>query len=313
MENTSYIIDKDPPVPWYSLLFLILIFIAGLFIGQFLGLLISYFLTDLGVHELATLVTPPLTSEKRIPLLIIQGLGTLGGFVAGGIIYLNLIEKFRVKRLLTIKNLGPYTILIALVLTVSFMFVNTYFIEWNANVNFPDFLKGFELWARQKEEELRRVTEFLTVFESEWEFLLGFVVIAILPAIGEELIFRGIIQNKLHIYFKNVHLAIWISAILFSGFHIQFFGFVPRLLLGGLFGYIYYWSRNLWYPIIGHFINNGLTLIMLYLYQIDKTNINIEEEESYPITVILVFAIITIYMLISFRRRVLQMPKDNYD
>jgi len=190
--------------------------------------------------------------------------------------------------------------------------VNTYFIEWNANMDFPDFLGKFESWAREKEEELRRVTEFLTVFESHWEFLLGFIVIAILPAVGEELIFRGIIQNKLHIYFKNIHLAIWISAILFSGFHVQFYGFVPRLLLGGLFGYIYYWSRNLWYPIIGHFINNGFTLIMIYLYQIDKTKINIEQEDAYPTTVILVFAMITTYMLISFRRKVIQRPKEDY-
>ncbi|MBS0001248.1 MAG: CPBP family intramembrane metalloprotease [Cyclobacteriaceae bacterium] len=312
MKKTAYIFQDDPPVPWYSLFFLILIFGAGLFIGQFLGLLFSFFNTDLRIDELVSLISPPLTSEKRLPLLLIQGFGTLGGFIAGGIIYLQWIERYPPVNLFSARNLSFYTLLITLVMVISFMFVNTFFIDWNADVSFPDFMREFESWAMEKEEELKRVTEFLTDFSSFGQFLLGFLVIAILPAIGEELIFRGILQNKLHVYLKNIHLAVWISAILFSGFHIQFYGFVPRLMLGGLFGYMYAWSRNLWYPIIGHFINNGFTLIMLYLYQTGSINVNIEEEEVYPLSVIAIFAIIFAYMMISFRRKVKEEPVENY-
>jgi membrane protease YdiL (CAAX protease family) len=303
MKKRDYIFQVDPPVPWYSLIFLVLIFGAGLFIGQFLGLLLSFLIQGMSFNELASLLSPPLTPDKRLPLLLIQGFGTLGGFMIGGIIYLNLIEKFATRDLFTSRNLSIYSLLIAGVMVISFMFVNTIFIEWNANISFPGFLEKFESWAMEKEEELKRVTEFLTDFDSLEQFVLGFIVIAILPALGEELIFRGIIQNKLHAYLKNIHMAIWISAILFSGFHIQFYGFVPRLLLGGLFGYMYAWSKNLWYPIIGHFINNGFTLVMIYLYQTGSININIEEEESYPLSVIIVFSIICIYMIISFRRK----------
>jgi hypothetical protein len=240
---------------------------------------------------------------------LIQGFGTLGGFIIGGTVYLNLVERFSPQRLFSARNLTVYSVLIATALVISFRCVNTVFNAWNANINFADFLKSFESWARDKEEELKRVTEFLTEFDNPGQFLLGFLVIAILPAAGEELIFRGIIQNKLHAYLKNIHLAIWISAILFSGFHIQFFGFVPRLLLGGLFGYMYAWSKNLWFPIMGHFINNGFTLIMIYLYQVGSISINIEEEEKYPASVIIIFAVICIYMMISFRRKV----KNNVD
>jgi membrane protease YdiL (CAAX protease family) len=312
MKKTDYILDFDPPVPWYSLFFLILIFGACLFIGQFLGLLISFLTTNLGIDELINLLSPPLTDDKRMSLLLIQGSGALGGFILGGMIYLKWIEKISLARLFSTGNVNVYNLLIAVVMVVSFMFVNTLFIEWNANVTFPDFLKWFETWAMEKEEELKRITEFLTQFGSFEQFLLGFVVIAILPAIGEELIFRGIIQNKLHIYFKNIHVAIWVSAILFSGFHIQFYGFIPRLLLGGLFGYMYAWSRNLWYPIIAHFINNGFTLVMIYLYQIGSINVNIEEEEAYPFSIIAVFAMICIYMMISFRKKVRAHPVENY-
>ncbi len=312
MNKTDYILDFDPPLPWYSLFFLILIFGACLFIGQFLGLFISFLTTNLGIDELINLLSPPLTNDKRMSLLLIQGSGALGGFIIGGMIYLKWIEKISLARLFSTGNVNVYNLLIAVVMVVSFMFVNTLFIEWNANVTFPDFLKWFETWAMEKEEELKRITEFLTQFDSFEQFLLGFVVIAILPAIGEELIFRGIIQNKLHIYLKNIHVAIWISAILFSGFHIQFYGFIPRLLLGGLFGYMYAWSRNLWYPIIAHFINNGFTLVMIYLYQIGSINVNIEEEEAYPFSIIAVFAMICIYMMISFRKKVRAHPVENY-
>jgi hypothetical protein len=312
MKKTALLFHDDPPVPWYSLLFLVLIFAAGLFIGQFLGLLVSFLVTDLRMDELVTLVSPPLSSDKRLPLLLIQGFGTLGGFIAGGVIYLRWIEKYPPAGLFTSRGLNPYTLMVTLVMVVSFMFVNTMFIDWNANVNFPDFMRGFESWAMEKEEELKRVTEFLTDFSSFGQFLIGFVVIAILPAFGEELIFRGIIQNKFHVYLKNIHLAVWAAALLFSGFHIQFYGFVPRLLLGGLFGYMYVWSGNLWFPIIGHFINNGFTITMLYLYQTGSIQINIEEEEAYPFSVIAIFALIFVYMMLSFRRKVKEKPVENY-
>ncbi len=312
MKKTDYIFSIDPPVPWYSLFFLVLIFGACLFIGQFLGLLISFLISDMDLNGLLNLVSPPLTEDKRLSLLLIQGSGALGGFIIGGMIYLRWIERISPSKLFSTGNLNVYNLLISVVMVVSFMFVNTFFIEWNANLSFPEFMKGFESWALDKEEELKRITEFLTTFDSFGQFLWGFLVIAILPAIGEELIFRGIIQNKLHVYLKNIHAAIWISAILFSGFHIQFYGFVPRLLLGGLFGYMYAWSRNLWYPIIGHFINNGFTLLMIYLYQAGSININIEEEEAYPFSVIAVFAMICIYMMISFRKKVQSFSMENY-
>ncbi len=303
--NTKYIFDNGSGMHWFfSVIFLVLFLVGGLFVGQFFGLVLSFAFTDMTLNDLMGLVSPPLTRDKWLPIMLIQGMGALGGFVVGGILHLNLVERFPLSKLFTGRNTGIASLIIAAVLVISFMFVNTVFIEWNAGLSFPDFMKGFEEWAKTKEEELMRITEFLTVFDSGWQFLIGFMVIAVLPAFGEELIFRGILQNKLHAYFKNAHLAIWISAILFSGFHIQFYGFIPRLLLGGLFGYMYYWSRNLWYPIIGHFINNGLTLIMIYLYQAGYINVDIETEESYPISIIIIFALITFYMLFSFKRKV---------
>lgn len=289
-----------PPKPWYSIIILVLMFFAGMFIGQFIGLFISLLTTDLSLADVPELLSMPLTEEKKAAILMLQGLGAIGGFIIAGLIYLVIVERVQLSALFSLKKINYWAIILTIVIVISFMFVNTVFIEWNMNFTFPGFLRGFEEWASEKEEELKLVTDFLTEFNSLGQFIIVFIVVAVIPGIGEELIFRGILQNKFHLLFKNIHVAIIVTAILFSGFHMQFFGFVPRLFLGILFGYIYYWSGNLWYPIIGHFINNGFTLILIYLYQAGHIGIDIEVEDVYPLNIILIFSVITIYMLFSF-------------
>jgi len=291
---------SEPPKPWYSIIILVMMFFAGMFIGQFLGLFISIFTTDLSLSEVPELLSMPLTEEKKAAILMLQGLGAIGGFIIAGLIYLVIVERIQLSTLFNLKQINVWAIILTTIIVISFMFVNTMFIEWNMSFTFPGFMSGFEEWARETEEELRLVTDFLTEFNSLSQFIIVFIVVAVIPGIGEELIFRGILQNKFHLFFKNIHVAIIVTAILFSGFHMQFFGFVPRLFLGILFGYMYYWSGNLWYPILGHFINNGFTLILIYLYQSGHIGIDIEIQEAYPLNIILIFSVITIYMLFSF-------------
>jgi membrane protease YdiL (CAAX protease family) len=140
-------------------------------------------------------------------------------------------------------------------------------------------MDSFEQWAKLQEDKLKDLTIFLTEFRSFEQFLLGFIVIGILPGIGEELLFRGILQNKLKQLLGNAHIAIWLAAIIFSAFHLQFYGFVPRMLLGALFGYLYQWSGNLIYAMVAHFVNNGFTVIMMYLYQQNRIALDIDKQE----------------------------------
>jgi uncharacterized protein len=102
-------------------------------------------------------------------------------------------------------------------------------------------------------------------------------MIAILPAIGEELMFRGVIQRIFTNWTKNYHWGIWISAFLFSAMHMQFYGFLPRMLLGGMFGYLLVWSGTMWVPILAHFVNNTMGVLGYYL--IDKGTITKDIEE----------------------------------
>jgi membrane protease YdiL (CAAX protease family) len=89
-------------------------------------------------------------------------------------------------------------------------------------------------------------------------------VLAVIPAISEEMIFRGVLQQIVCRIFRSGHAGIWITAIFFSAIHLQFFGFIPRLILGLSFGYLFFWSRNLWLPVIAHFINNSVPVLMSY-------------------------------------------------
>jgi uncharacterized protein len=99
---------------------------------------------------------------------------------------------------------------------------------------------------------------------------------------------------------KNIHVSIWFAAILFSAIHFQFFGFVPRMLLGALFGYIYYWSGNLTLAILAHFVNNGVSVLALYLHQQGAFDFDMESPEAAPVQVVMFAAVVTAGLLYYF-------------
>jgi len=179
---------------------------------------------------------------------------------------------------------------------------NSVFIEWNANFNFPDFLKEFGDWARARETQAEELTKFFTTFHSIGDFLFGFFVIALLPAIGEELVFRGMLQPELFRYSGNHHVAIWVSAFIFSAFHMQFFGFVPRLFLGALFGYLYLWSGNFLIPMIAHFVNNGFLVLIMYLHQKGIITTDLDSPEAAPWPLVVSFTLVFIALLVYFKK-----------
>src|SRR5690606_1514724 len=108
------------------------------------------------------------------------------------------------------------------------------------------------------------------------ELILGILVIGVLAGIGEEYLFRGILQPKLQIYTGNAHAGIWITAIIFSTIHFQFYGFLPRMMLGALFGYLYLYSGSLVYPILAHILDNTFTVVAVYLNKLGVVEFDIE-------------------------------------
>lgn len=293
----SLVSDRHPIV---SMLLIIILVGAGfLLIGPGIGLAVAslFYEGDL----IAALQSNPDYSIFT-PLMITQGFASLVGLILVPILYVRFIEHKSLQPFLTIQE--PWTVVIPLLIVtgITFQVALTPVIEWNMNVQFPEFLKTFGEWARQREDALLELTKVLTSFQSKQDLALGFLVIAVLPGIGEELVFRGLIQNEFKRGLGNAHVAIWAAAFLFSAIHMQFFGFMPRLLLGALFGYLYHWSGNLIVPMFAHFFHNGFTLIMLYLYKSGSIELDMESNEAAPWPWVLAGAISTFGLLYYFRK-----------
>jgi len=130
------------------------------------------------------------------------------------------------------------------------------------------------------EQKAMQLTEAFLAMNSMGDLLINLFLIAIIPAIGEELLFRGVLQQLFAKWTGKIHLSIFISAFLFSAVHLQFFGFIPRFVLGIILGYMFYWSKNLWLPILAHFTNNALAIIFTYQFIADKIQIDFLNEET---------------------------------
>lgn len=146
----------------------------------------------------------------------------------------------------------------------------------NESLNFPD-LFGIEQWMKESEKSATELTEVMLAMPNIGSLLFVLIMIALLPAIGEELLFRGVLQRVIADHTKSIHMGIWISAIMFSAIHLQFYTFLPRVVLGALFGYMFVWSGNIWYPILGHFVNNAAAVIFAYLGQHNMISKEVED------------------------------------
>ena len=135
----------------------------------------------------------------------------------------------------------------------------------NENLVLPDFLSDFENWMKLAEEQSKIMTEKFLKANNFSDLLFNLFIIAVVPAIGEELFFRGVFQKIFTEWSKNIHISIFITAFLFSAFHLQFYGFIPRMLMGLFFGYLFFWSGTIWLPILAHFVNNA-TITIVYYY-----------------------------------------------
>ncbi|MFZ5973425.1 MAG: CPBP family intramembrane glutamic endopeptidase [Bacteroidota bacterium] len=291
---------------WTNAVLIMLVALLGfLIIGPTIGAFLAYPLYEGTPFSFAEDLTNPLGKpQMKVPLFILQGAATFFGLAAIPAFYY--FKKYRKNPFQLIGSATMLSLLAVAGIVIFFMGFNSMFIEWNAKLNLPDFMAGFESWAREKEDIAMALTQYLTQFDSFGQFVLGFVVIAILPAIGEELVFRGMLQPELHRATGSIHAAIWISAALFSALHMQFFGFVPRMLLGALFGYLYYWSGNLLIPVVAHFVNNGFSVLMIYLNKTDIAGVDLENPETAPWPVVVAFSALAFALLYYFRKTELE-------
>jgi membrane protease YdiL (CAAX protease family) len=158
----------------------------------------------------------------------------------------------------------PIIILLVIVLAMSIIPVTTFTGILNSKMSLPGWFPAIEEKMRTMEDTASKLTKLLITSTGLGSLIGNIFIVAIIPAFGEELLFRGVVQQLLCKIFKSSHLGIWITALIFSTIHFQFFGFIPRLILGLSFGYLFFWTRNLWVPILAHFINNVVPVVIAY-------------------------------------------------
>jgi len=302
MENVLDYNQDMKVSPWLMMLVLTVYTIAGLFGFAVLSQLLMLPFFDFDVQLMQEVFTYPAEHpESRMPLLISQGITSIGAFFVTPYLFLQTFLKVPLENFFSIPRPMVQPLIMTVIITFSFMVVNSVVVEWNQHLELPSFMSWFESQAKSKEVQLQQLTEYLTNFDGLLQFIVGLVVIAMIPAIGEEFLFRGLLQNLFRKGFGNPHAAIWLTAMLFGAFHFQFYGAFPRMLLGVLFGYLYFWSGHLSLAMIGHFINNGFTLVTLYFNSQIDYNITVEPELP-PTSLLLLFSAICIALLIVFRK-----------
>ena len=245
------------------------IFAAFIIMVSFLVLFVVSILAAIpfvGFSEmLESLSGANLTKPSAIALLkYFQVIQSIGMFVLPPFIIAYLYDGNVVKYLKLDKVISLKIFLIGILAVIASGPFVAYLGEINEKLQLPGFLSGVEEWMRTMEESAAAIIERFIQVETVWGLLFNIFMIAVIPAVGEELLFRGVIQKIFTNMTRNYHLGIWISAFLFSALHMQFFGFLPRMFLGAVFGYLLVYSGSIWLPILAHFLNNAVGVLALH-------------------------------------------------
>lgn len=238
---------------------------------------------------------------------IVQSFGSVGTFMLPPLFFSYLSERkwFSYNRM----NKAPGYMLSNIVIMMSVVLIPIVLAlaEWNEGWKLPEALAGLEDWMRRMDEQNQELVNLMMRDPRVSILLINIFVMAVLPAVGEELMFRGTIQPFLQKWTKNPHWAIWITAIIFSAIHFQISVFIPRMLIGVYLGYLCYWSGSLWLPILAHFMHNSMSILTDFVFlrrgfDLDSLKFSDIHGWQYILGVSIVLAMAGVYWL--WRKRI---------
>ena len=297
-------LEKRPllynPSPILQLILFFAIIVISLLISLFLGLLIGlpFFGIEM-VGNLAGGADVGIADNLNI-LKYLQIVNQLGVFVFPALAFAFLVNRNVPEYLSLDRRPKLFPILAGISLIFMVLPFLHFLAEINEMIRLPGFLSGFEQWMKDSEVRATELTEAFINVKTYPGFILNILMIAILPAIGEEFLFRGVLLRIFRDLFRNVHIAIIVSAILFSALHLQFYGFLPRFFLGVALGYIFIWSGSLWLPIIIHFFNNALAVVVIFYLNLSGRNTSIDEIGSSQNYFVIVLSAVLVILLMLF-------------
>ena len=242
------------------LFILMALIIAGLIVSTITSVVVT--LAGSGLTELSILRISQISSQILT-------------FILPPIAYAFLTKENPVVAL-GFNRLKIHWLLLGLCMIYAIMPLNSVFAEWNANIKLPESMSTLEEIMKNLQEKATEIMEKMVNVDNIGGLIINLIMIAGLAAFGEELLFRSIIQTSLIKICRNAHIGIILASIIFSFIHFEFYGFLPRLVLGLLLGYMFYYSKNIWIPMAMHFANNGTIVFLYYLNNKGVTNINID-------------------------------------
>ncbi|MFC2113942.1 lysostaphin resistance A-like protein, partial [Bacteroidota bacterium] len=283
--------------PVFSQVFIVILAtIVGLLVASLTGSFLAAWIYHLNPGD----INPKNVNPEIVPALkFLQVYAVLFTFLPPAY----MLSHYMKRSFLHLYDLKKWPLLHSLVLaTVIFIAVvpfNEWLISFNEAMKLPESLKSLEQMMRDSEDLLAKQIEAFLVMNNIGDLLLNLLIVALLPGVLEELFFRGIIQGILHRWLKNGHVAVIVTALFFSAIHFQFYGFLPRVVLGLILGYLYLYTKNLWVAIYFHILNNLVSVVASYLIQhnlIDQQNFEHMNNSNYVI--IISFAITAALLLL---------------
>jgi membrane protease YdiL (CAAX protease family) len=291
-----------------KILSLVLIILVSFLFTFLLGLVIAIPFYGTDVLTQLSKVSDFLNPESLSLLKYFQIVNQIGLFIIPSFIFAFFVNrniskylKLNTKPLSFSMIAGVCLILLALPL-VGFL------AEINEMMSLPDSLAGIENWMRESEDQAMKLTTAFLDNGSVSGLVINLLMIAIIPAFGEEFIFRGILLRLFREWTKNIHLAVFISAFIFSAIHLQFYGFLPRMMLGVILGYLFVWSGSIWVPIIVHFANNAAAVIVYFLSNRGIINSDLE---SFGSTDNVIYLLLSILFVSFFIYMIYKKEKNN--
>ena len=256
---------------------LIVIMVISMILFTFLGMVSGIFIFHLSPADLVSGQTLIPSAKNADILKYFQLVDQIGLFVIPALLFAYFSRPVKAD-FLQIKIGVPVLslVLAGLILFAGLPLIDK-LLQWNEAMKLPAVLKGIEDWMKASESSAGLITD-LFLKTGSWQGLAAnLLIMAIIPAIGEEFIFRGVLLNLLSEWTKKKYLGILLSAAVFSAIHMQFYGFLPRFVLGIYLGYLFVRSGSIWVPVFAHFVNNAITVIVAFLFFKGSVSINYEK------------------------------------
>lgn len=255
-EASQYPAPFERNTPGQNFFMVMVMYFVGFALANGIGILCLMFIAHKNLIQLTTLDY----SEHNV--VVALDVGQIVGAIITFIVPAFLFSRLASNKPADYLNINKGNSLTMFLLAGAVMILATplinFLAELNSHVPFPDFIKKLQDAADKEQEAFLKD-------QSIGSLVTNILMIGLLAALGEELFFRAVLQKVMIQLFKNVHVGVWMTGILFSFMHLEFYGFVPRMLMGVYLGYLFVWSGSLWVPVFAHFLNNSIAVFLIFL------------------------------------------------